>query len=557
MSGIVQDVMDRLAQLSALRAGFEAVWDQVDAVAATHTAPGGFGRVGQGLLPNVPYAADRSKKLYDSTGLNAVDRLASGIEALVIPQSEYWHNLGIVGLKAPKRTKLENQWLQDQRDLLFDVRYDADSGWVNASQSSIRSCISHGSGFFYVEEGFSNHAFVTYQYIPLRECYISTNALGQVDCFYRYYQLTASQALTEFGSQLAPKIKEAAARASDKDKPFMFVQAVSPRGDYGTMRDGVQKSQWRSIHIAVDEKRVCRERGYFEFPVIDFRWLPEGIQNWGEGPVMKCLADIQSLQVMGRNELLAGEQAVRPTLLVANAGVMNRPNATPGANILGGLNAQGQEMVKPLFNGQRLDFATMVIEAKRNMVKDSMYLNLFALLVQNPQMSATEAMIRANEKGELLGPAGSRLQQSLSRMIMREMGILIRKGIYDKGSIYQVPPSLQGKKPVPEMKGPLDRLRHAKETEGTLRLLEAVAPLAQVDPEVVDNFDSDATVAKLREGLGAPVEVLRDPKVRDQRRAARAQQQQLAQAAATAKDMAAAGKQGTDALAGMKSAGVL
>src|SRR5262249_51840528 len=157
--------------------------------------------------------------------------------------------------------------------------------------------------------------------------------------------------------------------------------------------------------------------------------------------------------------------------------------------------------------GQRLDFATMVIEAKRHMVKESMYLNLFALLVQNPQMSATEAMIRANEKGELLGPAGARLQQTLSRQVDRELSILIRKGLYERNSPYRVPDRLQGKQITPKMTGPLDRLRHAKETEGTLRLLEAVAPLAQVDPTVVDNFDPDATVQKLREGLGAPVEV--------------------------------------------------
>lgn len=555
MAGVVQDHIDRLAQLASDRSGFEAVWDQVDAVAATHVVPGGYGRIGQGITPSVPYAAQRSRKLYDSTGVNAVDRLASGVEALVIPQSEFWHGLGVTDLKRNKRTDKELLWLQDQRDLLFEIRYDANSGWVNASQSAIRSCISHGSGFIWVEENFDRHALISYQYLPVRECYVSTNHLGVVTCFYRYYELTAEQAMARFKEKCPSKICEAAKVATTKDKKFQFIQAVSPRGDYGDVNAGIGSSQFQSMHIAVEEKCICETKGFYEFPLIDFRWMAQG--NLGEGPVMKCLADIQSLQVMARNEMIAGEQSVRPPLLVANAGVINRPNSSPDAINLGGLNAQGQEMIKPMFSGQRLDFATMVLEAKRNQVKESMYLNLFALLVQNPQMSATEAMIRANEKGELLGPAGARLQQSLSRMIDREMGILIRKGLYSASSPYRVPDRLQSKKITPKMSGPLDRLRRAKEGEGIMRLLEAVAPLAQANPDVVDNIDEDETVRELRDIFGAPVSVLRDPKVRDARRAARQQQQNLAQGAKTAKDMAAAAAQGTNAIAGMKQAGAL
>jgi hypothetical protein len=552
-------MLDRLAQLSSDRSGFEAVWDQVDAVAATHAAPGGYGngQTNSGLAPAVPHAALRSKKLYDSTGINCVDRLGSGIEALIIPQSEFWHELGISSLQRGRRSLQDSElaWLEDQRNLLFEVRYDADSGWVSATQAAIRGCISHGTGLIWSEEGFDNRAFIEYRFLPLRECYLAQDFRGIVNCFYRYYTLTAEQAALRFGDRCPAKIKEAANVATTKDKQFRFVQAVSPRGDYG-YSSGIQHSRFRSVHIAEEEKQVCEEKGFYEFPVTDFRWLPEGGQVWGEGPVMKVLSDIQSLQVMARNELLAGEQSVRPPLLVANAGVMNRPNSTPGAQILGGINAQGQRMVDTLFNGQRLDFATMVLEAKRNQVKESMYLNLFALLVQNPQMSATEALIRANEKGELLGPAGSRLQQSLSRLVDRELNILIRKGLYDANSDYRVPEGLQGKTVQPQMTGPLNRLRKAKETEGTLRLLEAVTPLAAVEQEVVDNFDADETVRALREGFGAPIRVLRDPKVVAQRRAARQQTQAMANNAAIAKDMAAAGKQTTDAIAGMKQAGV-
>lgn len=555
--GVSNDVIDRLAQLSADRTGFEAVWDQVDAVAATQTNPyAGYnkGMLG-GSIPAIPNAAIRSKKLYDSTGANAVDRLASGIEALVIPQSERWHDLKPQGIQRRQNTYKEKLWLEDQRNFLFETRYDADSGWVNAAQSGIRGCVAHGNGFLFVEEGWHPTALIDYRFMPLRESYGTQDHRGVMNGYFRYFAYTAEQAAARYGEKAPPKVKEYAKSATMKDQRFSFVQAIQQRGDF--TRIGHSEARWISIHIEVDSKVVCEEKSFFEFPIVDFRWIGDGSQFWGEGPVMKCLSDIQSLQVMARNELIAGEQAVRPPMLTANMGVLNRLNQSPGASNLGGLNAQGQEMVKPMFPGQRLDFATMVLEAKRNHVKESMYLNLFALLVQNPQMSATEALIRNNEKGELLGPAGSRFQQSLSRMIDRELNILARKGMYDAKSYFRVPPGFQGKKIVPQMASALDRLRRAKEGEGIIRVLETVAPLAQADPSVVDEIHTSKTLRNLREIFGAPVDMLRDPEDVAQRQQARAQAQAQAQSAAAAKDMAAASKQGTDALAGMKEAGFI
>ena len=54
------------------------------------------------------------------------------------------------------------------------------------------------------------------------------------------------------------------------------------------------------------------------------------------------------------------------------------------------------------------------MEVRRTQVKETLYINLFQTLIKNPEMTATEAMIRNNEKGELLGPAGGKIQAALS-----------------------------------------------------------------------------------------------------------------------------------------------
>ncbi len=554
------DHIERLQQLASQRTGFETVWRQVSAVAAPDasdfTAGTPLSGTLAGMMVHQPVAAQRSKYIYDVTALNAVDRFASGIEAIVAPQSEYWHGLDLIDFRniVGKRNDTEKLWLQNQRNLLFALRYDADAGFVPAFQTAVRRTIQFGNAFMWLDENLDdNMSMFRYQYMPLNECYIAVDKHDVMNTWYRYYDLTAAQAYQLFGEQLTPQIKIAAQSVTDKDKRFKFVHCIHPAADYN---EGKTVFRFKSVHVDFENRKVVGTRGFYEMPVIDFRWLPETNRVYGEGPIMKVLAEIQSANLLAKNELIASEQSVKPPLLMANAGVMNRPNTNPGAINYGGLNSAGQEMVKPLFTGQRLDFATMILEAKKNAIRDSLYLNLFQVLVQNPQMSATEALIRANEKAELLGPAGARFQAGLSRMVTRELGILVRRGLWDRNSVYAPPSGSRGKINV-QFTSPLDRMRRAKEGEGISRILEMMAPIAQVDPSVIDNIDPDETLREMRDILGAPVNIMRKPEDVKRIRQQRQQQQQLAANAAIAEQLAAASAQGSKALASAKEAGAL
>lgn len=559
--GIAQDHIDRVSQLATSRTEFDRAWKQVRQVAAPDASD--FTNAGLGLLGGSrlgllrPEAAKNSVNLYDTTAINAVERLGAGIEAIVCPQSEYWHGLDVTDYTGTTLTQSEKVWLERHRNLLFETRYDADSGFVPANQTAIRRTVAFGNAFKFVEESFDGRSMIKYRYLPIAECYIATDAHDTVNAWYRVYELTADQASREFNGNVSSQVKTAANNPTQKDQRFTFVHCISASGDYGDMRSPVNRSPWRSMHIEVESKHVCKQSGYYTFPVIDFRWLPEPGRVYGEGPVMKVLADIQSANKMAKNEMLAGEQSVAPPLLVADAGVMNRPDARPNGITFGGMSANGQRRVEPLFAQQRLDFHTMVLEAKRNGIKESLYINLFATLVQNPQMSATEALIRANEKGELLGPAGTRFQGGYSRMIDREIDILARRGLYEPRSYYAVPRRFGGKRIKVQFTSPLDRMRKAKQGQGTLQLIQTLTPLAQVDPSIVDNFEPDTMTRGLADIFNVPAEFLRDEKVVAQRRQARAQAQEQANQMAMMQQMADATKSGADALATTKEAGVI
>src|SRR5690606_31292622 len=104
---------------------------------------------------------------------------------------------------------------------------------------------------------------------------------------------------------------------------------------------------------------------------------------------------------------------------------------------------EGRPLITPLNSGVRPDFAQAIMEARRNSVRELLYLNLWQIIIQDKDSTATEALIRAQEKGELLGPVGISLNEGLSHSTDREVGILGRKRAFDDDSPLRMPDSLK------------------------------------------------------------------------------------------------------------------
>ena len=142
-------------------------------------------------------------------------------------------------------------------------------------------------------------------------------------------------------------------------------------------------------------------------------------------------------------------------------------------------------------------------------------INLFQVLTENPNQSATESLIKADEKGQILGPIGSNLQAGLHDLMERELGIMERKRAFAPDSAFRVPSSLQGKEFTPKFTSPLDRARRANEVLGIQRTLEVVGmalQIAEANPEkamgIVNRLDFAEILRVVREVTGAPASML-------------------------------------------------
>lgn len=535
---LVADLIEEWQGLADARRPWETYWRDVARYVLPQTATydimlGSRGGAAMNAVVDTPAAARRSKDLYDMTSLWAIERLTAGILSLKTPESQPWQDLGTDSLFGQAPTQEEKVSLERLRDYMFKVRANPRTGFWPAHKSAIRSMCAFGDGWLFVEEMPGNDARVPYryQYMQLAELFPAVDDAGRPDRMFRVFRLSAVQMLKKFGEDKLPEsVKLALAVPKDKHKTFRILHAVRPRTEEDRRgKVGVRGGAFTSYYLMPDEEHMLGEGGFNEFPFVRYSWNNSGTTPYSEGPVAFAIGELRSLQEMAKNELIASQQMIRPAYATFGKN-MQRINLNPGQANPGLINAAGQQLFAPLTGGARPDFAQAIMEARRNSVRELLYLNLWQIIVQDKNDTATEALIKAQEKGELLGPVGISLNEGLAMMTDREIAILGRKGAFDNGSPLAMPDSMADREVTPVFTSPLDRLRRMSELIGMQRLVEFATMLAGGDPQkaasIMARFDEDDMIERAQEILGAPASSL---KAREDANASRDEQNQMSQ----------------------------
>ena len=533
---LVDDLMTRQAALASERIQWESVWQDVVALAMpfssrlysrmSGSAGGSLATTPLTGFENRPEAAERSRELYDSTAAVALDRLTAAMESMVTPRAARWHGLardkrsGAVavlpgnGPAGADGDGAEAEWFDALTDHLFAVRYDTRSGFALANQRAIRAACGIGTGIVHVEENFGYRGLdpdavpFLYRALPIAECFLGADAYGETDQCFRLHDMSARNAAAYFGAErISPKLREMADDPRRRDQKVRILHAVMPREETG--KDNRGDMAFASFWVETEGRHLIARSGFEEFPFIVYHWDQCDGSPYGQSPIMAVLSDLKMLQVMNRNAVQASQQMIKPPMATMAGIYGRRLNLNPGKTNPGHLGEDGRLKVQPLITGQNPRLAEGLIEAKRASVRESLYINLFQSLVDAPQMTATEAMIRQNEKAELLGPAGAKIQAGLSRLVGREIAILERRGAFRPGAPLAPPPSLAGSSVHVRFTSPLERQRRMGDVQGVQATLEMAGRLAAIDPAVIDRIDADASLDIARETFGAPRRMLK------------------------------------------------
>jgi hypothetical protein len=216
----------------------------------------------------------------------------------------------------------------------------------------------------------------------------------------------------------------------DEDREFTFLHCVSPNQERRGGDMSYRGMSYSSYDIDVDNKTLLDEGGFRKMPYAIGRDVTAPREIYARGPTWTALADLKMLQEMSRSQIRYSQLLLDPPTLTADVDSLAAFSRRAGAINAGYLNDQGKPLAIEM-PPQGDPRAAMELQSqRRESVGRSLLTPYFQILVDTPQMTATESMYRQQEKGALLAPTMSRQQETLSIIIDREIDILQHAGVF-------------------------------------------------------------------------------------------------------------------------------
>lgn len=506
MEELAVRLIKRVDSLKAARQVHESVWREC----YDYTYP----LRGAGLSETVldaQSAKSKVAKLLDGTATDSARMLASALMSGMTPANAQWLNLDSELLPDDAAA-----WLSTCATLVWEnihaANFDAEGYESNLD------VVCAGWFVLYIDED-RDEGGLSFQQWPLAQSYVaSTRRDGIVDTIYRCYQLTAAQAVKEFGEKnVSEKIRDAVKKSPD-DK-FEFMHCIFPRETYVVNARLAKNLRFASYNIEVSGKRIVRESGYHEFPCCVPRWMKIPGTSYGIGPVYDALPDCKELNETKRMEKAAQDLAIAGMWIAEDDGVLNPRTVKVGPRRI--IVANSTDSMKPLLTGADFNVAFSAEDRLQASIRKIMMAD--QLQPQDgPAMTATEVHVRVALIRQLLGPVYGRFQaEYLQPLVERCFGLAYRAGAFPPA-----PESLQDANFNVRYISPLARAQQLENVTAIERLGANVANLAQVSPEVTDLIDADEATRVIADALGVPAKVIRTSDAVEQLRQQRQQAQQ-------------------------------
>lgn len=492
---IVEQSLQEFAALQTDRATFGSHWEEVaeliDPISRNTFFYGNYNWPGQ----------KKTDRQIDATGMMALDRFAAICNSLITPRNMIWHGLEADDDYLMKQRGVKLYFEQLNR-CLFKYRYKAMANFSGQNACNFKNLGAYGTlGMFIDELDEFYGRGLRYKSMPLGELFIRQNHQGLTDGFCRWFKLTARQCAQKWGEASLPAQLKSAYDAQS-ELLYDFLHRVVPRDDYDPARIDARGKKFGSYYICLTARKLMSEGGYRRFPAAIGRYLQGPQETYGRSPAMAVLPALKTLNAEKRMFLKAGHREADPVLLTADDGITSF-DLRPGALNKGGITADGKLLVGTLPTG-RIQISKEMMDEERSLINDSFLVTLFQILTETPTMTATEVIERTAEKGILIAPSMTRLQDEYcAAMVPREIDILedlrlapprpqvMREAMGDAQVVYT---------------NPLARAQKAQEAAGFMRTIDSVKELVGItqDPSLLDPFNFDVAIPAIAEIQAVP-----------------------------------------------------
>lgn len=522
----VQSILKRFATAQAERGTFEQHWEEI----ARRVLPSYAGSFTTGGVQT--QGEKKTEEMVDATAALALPKFAAAMESMLTPRNSQWHYL-VPQDPVLKRNRLVKMWYDDVTQALFRRRYNPNANFAGQVHECYLGLGAFGTAPLFIDAYDKRFGGgLRYRAIHLGEIYFLENHQGMIDTAFRRFQLTARQAHQKFvvnmGGKLPDPVMLCVEDPTKCETKFWFINAVMPREDYDPKRADYKGMRFADCYIAESGKMLVAERGFNTFPYPVSRYMQAPGETYGRSPAMLALPAIKTLNEQMKAFLIQGHRVTNPVLLTHDDGVLDGFSLRPGAINSGGVTPEGKLLVHALPTGNLAVTKEMLAEG-RMVINDSFLVTLFQILIDSPQMTATEVLQRSQEKGALLSPTMGRQQSEfLGPTIEREVDVLAQQGM-----IPPMPAILQQARAEYDTvySSPLSRAQRAEQATGLMRLVDWATPYMQItgDMRPLDWINWDGAMPDLADIQAVPARWVNDLEgvtaLRDQRQ----QQQQAAQ----------------------------
>ena len=518
----------RLERLKSKRTNYEPKWDELAVFCDARNAYFRVKKTNGDLSQLIP-KTDDTAQLY-------LPLYAAIMNSMLSPQAYIWHQLKFFDQQVQDQY---GDWLAQENEMLFRLRYSGASNFMSAINEVYISTVVYGHAILEMKKDRQKKR-VSYTCLPVREFYIDKDFAGRINTFYRVVETTYKNLRDLFPSYIPAKFKS---RKDFKwlDDKVELLHAVEP----SLKKEG----EFVSVYIDTADRHIIEENVIDHCPYLCVRSsvFPSSDDPYGLSPCMSILPSIKALNSLQFNFIKQTDMAGQPTLLTNSDIVDASKVAASGTVVEGGLDDEGRPMVQALrtyADYPALDYQIKMLQEK---VKQALFINFFSSFAETQSRSATDAMLKANEKANLIAPAGDRIaRELLIPMIELELKLY--------GDMNMLPPAPEGlTNPTLftefdiTLDNPLLKGQRMDSANNIMTLLTYVGQVAAFDQSVVATINTDKTIRTLQDVMNIPSDIVNSTEetqaiIAEQERVA-AQQAAIAaapQIASTMKDGAAA-----------------
>ncbi len=516
-------VLTRYARMKTERSTYEANWQDIRDLVRPGTAD--FNR---GTSPG----QTRTDKIYDGTAPISLEQLAGGLHSYLTNPADPWCTLEDEDMESLRNEPEALRYLQYLTDLILTEYRHPSARFYPAIKESYLDIGGFGTCVLNQEYSpVTNHLY--FRTHPLASCWFERDSEGLIDTVIRCMRYDKRQLEQEFGEKNLPqKIKD------DKqlDKKHEVLHAVYPREDHDPGKMDSENMPYASVWVLPEHCHVLKESGYRNLPYHVGRWSTIADETYGYSPAHACLPDIRMLNRMEYTILKSATKAVDPTVWIPNEGVM-----TPIVTKPGGINYYENGIEEPfrvMEHKGNLPIGLEMTDRKREMIKKAFHLEWVEVTRKKERQTAYELQQDEEENIRQMGPILGGIQSDILQPCIARSFQLLR----DAGRIKPAPQILH-KRPLKIIyTSPAARAQKAMSAISIGRWAQEIAPIAQVDPTIMDAVNTDAVAQELALARNVPRTVVRSPEEISAIRQERKMAQDAMAAAEIAKPMSEAVK---------------